>query len=52
MEVDVTRALEEMIGLPDVVFLELEIGSSGDLLVHVELGVPGPSVSTAGSPRG
>lgn len=36
MEVDVTRALELMIDLPDVVFLGLEIEPAGDLAVHVE----------------
>jgi transposase len=36
VEVDVTRALELMIDLPDVVFLGLEIEPSGDLVVHVE----------------
>ena len=33
---DATRALEVLIGLPDVVFLGLEVEAGGELRVHVE----------------
>jgi len=36
VEGDATRALEVLIGLPEVVFLGLEVGAGGELRVHVE----------------